>query len=148
MKKYALIILFFATSAYRTYADINKVQPFHEEISKLGAECYLVCVYDSMVNPHNIPHLAASGNYQITIKATIVKVVRGKKKIGNKIEFIRFSGTKEEADKAAETSDGKLKFIFRQVAPDGTLFIDSQNPDSIWPFSDENEKALLELFHQ
>lgn len=107
-------------------------------------ECYLACYYSLTVHPHGI--LAKEGMFELTVKATIVDIIKGRLKRGDQLEFVRYSGTEVEAKKAASDFQGSLKFLFRDNDDKGKLGIDPQNPESVAAFSPERETVLLRFF--
>ncbi len=84
--------------------------------------------------------------FELTVKATIVDIIKGRLKRGDQLEFVRYSGTEVEAKKAASDFQGSLKFLFRDNDDKGKLGIDPQNPESVAAFSPERETVLLRFF--
>ncbi len=106
-------------------------EAFHHALHK-APEIYLVCYYQVDKKTW------AKDWEKLEIKATIVEVIRGKRKIGERIEFERvLDGKYGDISKMA----GALQYIqyYRnkhEGSPEfGKLYIDPQDPIAIFPYS-------------
>lgn len=143
-----IVITAFASADEQAKVERFKITSYHEGIKQADGECYLVCEYSVAVQPHGIVELADKGMTELLIKAVIVDVIKGKLKRGDKIEYRVYSGEFDMAEKFSKELVGGLRFVFKDRAPDKSLFIDPQNPRSTAQYSPEAETVLRNFFQR
>lgn len=111
-----------------------------------GGECYIVCIYETRIDPHGISFLAVQGKFEIAIKSVIVDVLKGGRKKGEPLEFFRYAGDEEGTKEVAAWMRGKLFFVQREVVDGGGLIVCPQTPNSVIPYSEKTEKIFKDFF--
>ena len=115
---------------------------FHQRIHEDGRpELYLVCNYEFKVQSHGIQLQADRGYEELVISCTIVDVIRGPKKIGEKFEYRRYLEGKAKDLVDLEKMRGELQYVFFVEAPGGHRFVDPQDPFSTMIYNEETRKA-------
>ena len=104
-------------------------------------ELYLVCAYKISVQKHGIDSLAAQGWEELLISCTVVDVIRGPKKVGEKFTYRRYLDGKAKDLVKIEDHLGRLNYVFFVEAPNGSRFVDPQDPSAVWRFEPEIQKA-------
>ena len=118
---------------------------FHAELHNIDNECYLIAIFDTKngSNRLRIP--------QLDIKATIVGVLRGKKRIGDKIEFSRLS---DEAFSKPSDFEGELCYIIYHKQPmdgspiQGQFYVDPQDPLSMFKYTEKTAEIAAQHPHK
>ena len=115
---------------------------FHAELHNEDVECYLITIYDAKAGKNNIK------KPQMDIKATIVGVIKGKREIGDKIEFDRVC---DKGFREGSKYEGEMYYVFYHRAPmngspnQGQLYIDSQDAVSLFKFAEK--RAEISTHH-
>lgn len=116
----------------RQEIDSNN-EAFHHALH-LAAEMYLVCYYQLEQRP-------LQGGCELKIKATIVEVIRGELKVGDRIEFTRFLDDNKANQADFSGLVGSLKYVQYKWNDQsaggglGKLEIDAQDPQALFGHS-------------
>ncbi len=93
-------------------------------------EAYLVCVYQA--------ETTGGLKNEVEIRATVVDRIKGTKQVGEILSFKRVS------DGAWDLPGmrGALLYVFLDQDTDGRAFVDIQDPQALWGYSDELQKIV------
>jgi len=95
------------------------------------AEAYLVCVYQT----------EATGGLknEVEIHATVVDRIKGTKQVGERFSFKRVS---DSGAWDLHGMIGRLLYVFLDQGADGRAFVDIQDPQALWGYTDELEEIV------
>jgi hypothetical protein len=128
----ALVLSALSTHADELKAEIDSAaEAFHRPLH-LASEMYLVCYYKVDKKPWGKEW------EQLEIRATVVDVVNGPKKIGERIQFVRVLD-----GKYGDISHllGSLNYVHSHDR--GKFEIDAQDPHAIFGYTEERAKVAL-----
>ena len=118
---------------------------FHETLHIETSECYLITIYNAKNSKWN------NWKPKLDIKAAIVGVVKGKRKIGEKISFYRVS---DGGFKEGSKYEGELYYIFYYKTPmdgspaQGEYHISIQDPLAMYKYSEKLAKIASKHPHK
>lgn len=90
------------------------------------AEAYLVCVYQA--------ERTGGAKNEVEIQATVVDRIKGTRQLGESLSFKRVS---DSGAWDLPGMRGKLHYIFLDRDADGRTFVDSQDPQALYGYTDE-----------
>ena len=149
MRALTLALIFVTSVCVRAEGPYNHnhdgagpIEWFHKRLHyEEWPEIYLVCDYRIAVQEHGIEPLSARGWEELSISCTIVDVIRGPRKVGEKFTYRRYLDGKAKDLVKIEERLGHLNYVFFVEAPDGTKFVDPQDPSAVWRFEPEIQRA-------
>ncbi len=93
-------------------------------------EAYLVCVYQAETG---------GSKSEVVMHATVVGCIKGKKRLGEKFAFRRVA---ESGDWDLARMRGDLFYVFFDEDAEGKLFVDVQDPQVLWRYSEELDRIV------
>jgi hypothetical protein len=95
------------------------------------AEAYLVCVYRA--------ERTGGAKNEVEIQAMVVDRIKGTRQVGESLSFKRFS---DSGALDLPGMQGKLLYMFLDWDADGRAFVDSQDPQALYEYTDELETVV------